>query len=173
LSSPVAVKSFQNELLVTAKELFASCQYSKNRHFLRWRGHTKTMIQLAMSYPDQLPPLSELARQTGVPERTLRTAFQSCYGLAPKELIRILRLNQARQLLLESSPDQTTVTQIAFEFGFWDLGRFAGTYRKLFGELPSETLRKPVLHINRNFLNRNLTGEEKDDRSSKLAGSPD
>ena len=95
-----------------------------------------------MRHPDQFLSLEDLARKNGVPERSLRTAFQKCYGLAPLEYLRIIRLHQARQLLRASCPDETTVTQIAHGLGFWDLGRFAGTYRQLFGELPSETLRK-------------------------------
>ena len=31
---------------------------------------------------------------------------------------------------------------IAADFGFWEFGRFSGQYRRLFGELPSETLRR-------------------------------
>jgi AraC family ethanolamine operon transcriptional activator len=45
-------------------------------------------------------------------------------------------------LLHASDPEETTVTQVAFGLGFWDLGRFAGAYRRLFGERPSETLRQ-------------------------------
>jgi AraC-like DNA-binding protein len=35
-----------------------------------------------------------------------------------------------------------TIKEIAIEHGFVELGRFAGEYRRLFGELPSQTLRR-------------------------------
>jgi AraC family transcriptional regulator, ethanolamine operon transcriptional activator len=143
VESPVAVESFQNELLAAAKELFIRNQPSTGRHFLRWRRQAKSAVELAGRDSNLSLSISDLARTSGVPERTLRTAFQRCFGLSPVEFLRILRLNQARRLLLASCPDQTTVTQIAFGVGFWDLGRFAGAYRELFGELPSATLGKP------------------------------
>ncbi|TVS09693.1 MAG: AraC family transcriptional regulator [Planctomycetaceae bacterium] len=143
-SSPVALESFQNELVAAAKELFIRNQHSTGRHSVRWLRQAKSAVELASSDPDLSLSISELAQTSGVPERTLRTAFQRCFGLSPVELLRILRLHQARRLLLASCPDQTTVTRIAFGLGFWDLGRFAGAYRELFGELPSATLRKPT-----------------------------
>jgi AraC family ethanolamine operon transcriptional activator len=33
------------------------------------------------------------------------------------------------------------VTDVALEFGFWHLGRFAEQYKGMFGESPHETLR--------------------------------
>jgi len=145
LGSPAAVDSFRSELLAAAKDLFTGCQHSASRHFVRWQCQTKSTVELAMSHPNQSPSISDLARQDGVPERTLRTAFQRCYGLSPVAYLRILRLHQAQRLLRASSQDETTVTQIAFGLGFWDLGRFAGAYRQLFGERPSETLRKGAI----------------------------
>jgi AraC-like DNA-binding protein len=142
LNSAVAVVSFQNELLVATKELFTRNQHPTSGHFVRWRGQAKSAEKLAMSDPALSLSISDLAQTSGVPERTLRTAFQRCFGLSPVEYLRILRLHHARQLLLASCQDQTTVTEIGYELGFWDLGRFAGAYRELFGELPSATLRK-------------------------------
>lgn len=146
LDSPVAKASFENELLEAANDLFTGSQQSPSRHFVRWHRESKLAVELAMAHPD--PPLSvpDLARQNGIPERTLRSAFQKCYGLSPAEYLRIHRLHQARRALRASGPDETTVTKIAFGLGFWDLGRFAGAYRQLFGEPPSETLRKPSHH---------------------------
>lgn len=144
LDCPVAVDSCRHELVSAAQALFASCHHSASRHFDRWRRLTTATSELAMSRPDESPSVLELARQTGVPERTLRAAFHRSYGLSPQEYLRIQRLNQARRLLRMSSQDQTTVTQIAFGLGFWDLGRFAGAYGSLYGERPSETLRRPV-----------------------------
>jgi AraC-like DNA-binding protein len=144
LDSPVALDCFQNELLTATKDLFTRCQHSHSRNFVRWHCQKKSTLELAMSHPDQSLSISDLARQNDVPERTLRTAFQRCYGLSPMEYLRIHRLHQARRLLRASCYDETTVTQIGFGLGFWDLGRFAGAYRQLFGERPSETLRKCV-----------------------------
>jgi AraC-like DNA-binding protein len=38
--------------------------------------------------------------------------------------------------------DRRSVTDIAMHFGFWHLGRFAGTYATMFGCTPSETRRR-------------------------------
>ena len=52
-------------------------------------------------------------------------------------------LEAARRELMSAERDQTTVTVVALQYGFYHLGRFAGTYRETFGELPSETLKHP------------------------------
>jgi len=143
---PIAVDSCQDELLSAARELFASCQQVEGRHFDRWRSITKSSLELAMGSPGQSLSITELAYQAGVPERTFRTAFHRSYGIPPQDYLRFQRLYEARQLLRASCQDRTTVTDIAFGLGFWDLGRFAGRYCALFGERPSETLRKDVVN---------------------------
>lgn len=142
LNSPVAIQAFQNELLEAATTLFAKNQNPVNRHFDRWRNQIKLAEELTLVEPELSRSIATLAKESGVAERTLRTAFNRCYGLSPLEYLRVQRLHQAQQRLLASCPDQTTVTEVAFDLGFWDLGRFASAYRQLFGELPSATLRK-------------------------------
>jgi len=142
ISSPVALNCLEAELLAATKELFTQNQRAPCRNFNRCYSQTKTTLALAMRHLDEALWIADLAQQLCVPERTLRTAFQRCYGLSPIEYLRVNRLHQACRLRLASWPDATTVTQIAFGLGFWDLGRFAGSYRQLFGERPSETLRK-------------------------------
>jgi transcriptional regulator GlxA family with amidase domain len=133
---------FQADKLLILLNIFSMSVLSGSS--VRWRRLTKSTVELAMSRPYQSLSVAELARQTGVPERTLRAAFQGSYGLSPQEHLRLQRLHQARRLLRTSGQDQTTVTQIAFGLGFWDLGRFASAYGSLYGERPSETLRKPA-----------------------------
>ncbi len=84
----------------------------------------------------------QLAWETGVCVRTLRDAFRRCTGKSPSRFLRCLRLRQVRERLLDLGPGETTVTDEAVAMGFTELGRFSGEYRRVFGELPSATLRR-------------------------------
>jgi len=53
-------------------------------------------------------------------------------------------MHLARRALLHAHPSEATVTRIVTDQGFWELGRFSIAYRALFGESPSETLRRPA-----------------------------
>jgi AraC family ethanolamine operon transcriptional activator len=87
-------------------------------------------------------PLSllELCRELDVSERTLHYAFQEVRGLSPMAYVKASRLNAVRQELKAASAGTATVREIAQRWGFWHNGEFAAAYRRLFGELPSQTL---------------------------------
>jgi AraC-like DNA-binding protein len=72
--------------------------------------------------------------------RTLQRAFHETVGMGPMAYLARRRLAKVRSILLSASPDKTTVTQVAVECGFWELGRFSVSYRRMFGESPSRTL---------------------------------
>jgi AraC-like DNA-binding protein len=86
--------------------------------------------------------VEQLATAAGVSQRTLRDAFQRYLGVAPVQYLNRRTLHQVRRALKAADPTVATVTDIATQFGVWQLGRFARDYCILFGELPSVTLRK-------------------------------
>ena len=89
----------------------------------------------------------------GVAERTLRASCEEYMGMGPIRFLTLRRMHLVRQALLSAVPSTSTVTRIATDHGFWELGRFAVAYRAAFGELPSETLKRPTkqiaIHLNR------------------------
>jgi AraC-like DNA-binding protein len=88
--------------------------------------------------------LTEICAAIGVAERTLRVCCEEHLGMGPIRFLTLRRMHLARRALLRADPLKSTVTRIATDHGFWELGRFAVVYRTLFGESPSETLRRPV-----------------------------
>jgi AraC family ethanolamine operon transcriptional activator len=87
-------------------------------------------------------PLSmlDLCREVAVSERTLHYSFQEVRGLSPMAYFQANRLNAVRQELKAAPEGTATVHEIAQRWGFWHSGEFAAAYRRLFGELPSQTL---------------------------------
>src|SRR5258705_12876032 len=89
------------------------------------------------------PPLiTDLCRAAGVSERTLRNAFHDVHGLSPKQYLLRHGLEEAHRALQVAQGARGSVTLVATECGFFELGRFARAYRRLFGERPSDTLRR-------------------------------
>ena len=94
--------------------------------------------------PGEPVTVAHLSRVAGVSERTLRAAFHDVLGISPKQHILQQRLQAARAALRAAAPGSATVTDIAMSYGFFELGRFAGRYRHVFGEVPSWTLRHDI-----------------------------
>jgi len=90
---------------------------------------------------DGRPRVADLATAANVTERTLRTAFHEYYGVGPASYLQLRTLHQVRRALRAADHDETTVAGVLIDRGIWEFGRFAGQYRRRFGELPSETLR--------------------------------
>lgn len=87
--------------------------------------------------------LETLVDVAGVSGRALQTAFQRHGGMSPIEYVRHVRLHRARTDLLAADPNAgVTVTSVALKWGFGHFGRFSSYYQDLFGELPSDTLRR-------------------------------
>lgn len=99
---------------------------------------------LALLDADSLPhpSIEDLADHAEVTERTLRRAFHEALGVGPLAYLKLRLLHRVRRALLRADPAATTVSQVLSAHEIWDFGRFAGSYRRHFGESPSDTLRR-------------------------------
>jgi AraC family ethanolamine operon transcriptional activator len=84
--------------------------------------------------------IGELCEAIGTTERTLHLGFKERFGLSPNAYMQAMRLNGAYQDL-RTSKSKNKVSEVAIDWGFNHLGRFAKQYKRMFGKLPSETFR--------------------------------
>lgn len=85
--------------------------------------------------------MEALIARAGVSERTLRQAFRDYYGVGLVRYLQLRQLHQVDRALRRADPETTRVGDVLVEHGVWELSRFAARYRRLFGKLPSQTLR--------------------------------
>ena len=113
------------------------------------RQHTKIVTRFeAFLASKRYEPvyLAEICAAIGVSERTLRGCCQEHFGMPPLRYLWLRRMHLARRALLRADPMTSSVTTIAIDHGFWELGRFSVEYRALFGESPRDALRRPPEH---------------------------
>jgi AraC-like DNA-binding protein len=90
---------------------------------------------------DKSISVQEVCAATGASDRTLRLHCEEHLGMGPHRYLWLRRMNFARKALAVADPKTASVTTIALDHGFGELGRFSVQYRELFGEPPSATLR--------------------------------
>lgn len=86
--------------------------------------------------------VTDLCGATGVSQPTLYRIFFDVLGMNPKRYLQLRRLHLVREKLLHDHDPARTVSSVAYDCGFWQLGRFGNAYRTLFGETPSNTLKR-------------------------------
>lgn len=113
----------------------AAGEAGRNHHLQRAEEYIRSHLR------DQFS-LRDLAESTGTSPSTLLRTFNAHHGISPMQYVRLIRLEAVRRSLLDSDPLSGTVGGVASEYGFRQLGRFSAEYRKVYGELPSATLRR-------------------------------
>ncbi len=86
--------------------------------------------------------LSDLCRAAGVGHTRLSESFASIHGVSPIQYIKRMRLEKAKDRLLDPYNPPNSIKDVSLQFGFMNGGRFSGDYRSLFGEAPHETLKR-------------------------------
>jgi AraC-like DNA-binding protein len=137
-----AFKRVVKEEITTLSALALDRQPQEDTSTFRRR---KAIVDQARAYTEanagRAVSLAELCRATLSSERALQYAFREITGLSPTTYLRLRALHRVRSELRESTPGDTTVSEVAMRWGFWHLGRFAAAYRRTFGATPSQTLR--------------------------------
>jgi AraC-like DNA-binding protein len=85
--------------------------------------------------------LHEVADAAGCSVRSLQLGFRQFRDTTPAAAIRQARLEAVRHVLAFGE-GAGTVTEIAYEYGFTNPGRFSGLYKRTFGVSPAEDLRR-------------------------------
>lgn len=85
--------------------------------------------------------LEDIEAAAGVSRFKLFDGFRKHMGMSPMAYLKKLRLSEVRKQLLKGGRG-TNISNVATEWGFNHLGRFASEYKKLFNEMPSATLHR-------------------------------
>jgi len=109
----------------------------------RWvgRGTVEEARQFIEAQAAEPIRLGDLANRLGVSLRALQASFRKQVGCTLSDYLFGRRLELARARLTLAT-DGMTITAVALECGFVNVGAFADRYRIAFGELPSQTLKR-------------------------------
>ena len=141
-TAPVA--GILGEVVGAHVQVLLSAGSSSRPQFPRGRRGYYLMLQRAEAYMRlhmrRDLAMEEVCEAAGASERTLRYAFEHLLHISPKRYLSMLRLCAACHGLSMADASRRSVRSVALSCGLWDLSRFAESYRRVFGELPSETL---------------------------------
>lgn len=89
--------------------------------------------------PESALSITDICDEVGVTRRTLQNAIQEVFSISPQHYLKAIRLNGFRRALKACDPGRESIGDVAARWGFWHLSQLAQDYRRLFGELPSQT----------------------------------
>ncbi len=145
LAHPEVARAIEQELIRVMVSCLTADVDGEARSDRRYRMSVmRRLEQMLEANLDRPLYLTDVCTTIGVSERVLRLHCMEHLGMGPHRYLWLRRMNLVRRALTRSEPNVTTVTTIANDHGFAELGRFAVGYRNLFGESPSATLRRPA-----------------------------
>jgi AraC-like DNA-binding protein len=143
--------NYSDEILYHSHGAFA-CYVNKAISFIE--SHLQDEIDLA-----------DIAGAVNISPRLLQKAFAQQYDCSPMRFVTRSRLQRIRQEL-EQSGGATRIVDVMMNYGITQGGKFAKEYQQLFGEKPSDTLKR-ANQIDRQY----LPWQEIDDvRSEQIVG---
>ncbi len=105
----------------------------RKNSFLRFNYNNRFLLS-RFTHTNQCRPVDILV--------TIEYSFNRYLNTTPRTYLKALRLNHFRRDLLKANPAKIKVSDVANHWGFWHMGQMASDYKKMFGELPSDTIKK-------------------------------
>jgi AraC-like DNA-binding protein len=144
LANPQVARSMEQALIRAMVACLTHPDTNDRQHSTRIRlAVMQRFEQMLEAHSDEPLHVTDICAGIGVSERTLRLHCQEHLGMSPHRYLWLRRMNLVHRALTRAEATARTVTAIANDYGFAELGRFAVSYRRLFGESPSATLRRP------------------------------
>jgi len=133
---------FNTDLASLAVRILAGESSSPSPAGPMFRASAMTRAIAILGDYNQFPiNIEALCTMVGASWATLQRAFAEEFGVTPSSYIKSRRLAAVQSELIKKGSG-AVISDVANRWGFWHMGSFASDYRKQFGELPSETLRR-------------------------------
>lgn len=97
-------------------------------------AHLANAVEIMRNSLEEPVSTTVIAHQIGISTRQLERLFRKHLEVTPKRYHTDLRLERARQLLMQT---EQSVTEIAVACGFESTGHFSKVYRKRYGSAPN------------------------------------
>jgi AraC-like DNA-binding protein len=144
LAKPEVARAIEEALMEAMVFCLAAGHSGKVRNVHRQRASVLRRLEDALEAKSgETLYMAELCAAVGATYWTLRDCCVEYLGMSPKRYLWMRRMNLARRALQGADAENTAVTEVATNYGFWELGRFSVAYRSLFGESPSAALHRP------------------------------
>jgi AraC-like DNA-binding protein len=98
----------------------------------------KVISWLKQHYTDEVP-MADLAARAHMSPSTFRQHFRTITGMSPLQYVKQLRLQEARQLMMNDNLDAGSA---AVRVGYESASQFSREYCRLFGEPPQRDIRR-------------------------------
>ncbi len=144
LRSTMVTKEIEDSLY--AMLVYASvdaCHLSQSGYnYSSLLGHARRAEAYIMENLQESISAADIANAAKISYPTLYRAFIKYKNTSPMQFVRQQRLEAVHKELMAVEYNRIRVTDVAMNYGFYNLGQFSKVYKEVYGERPSETLRR-------------------------------
>jgi AraC family transcriptional regulator, ethanolamine operon transcriptional activator len=141
LNQDAAIRQFKSDIREIMMLLFQAQDDALERKGISRQKAKEIVCQskdVILGHPDVAITVDELCQITHTSRRALQNYFLKVTGQSPAIFLKNIRLNGVRRSMFEFP--ESNICDLATQWGFWHLSQFTCDYKRLFGELPSQTI---------------------------------